>query len=121
MHALALLRIGEQLREPRDRRDELDADADERAAAPEQQPSDRRGVAGGQRRKRVEQDAPHEHAAAAEQVGQVPAEQAEDAARDRRNIEQRSRPTSLTARLSAGTCSSSASAGRTMSGSISSS
>ena len=36
-HRLALLRIGEELGEPRDRRDKLHAHADEHAAAPEEQ------------------------------------------------------------------------------------
>jgi hypothetical protein len=39
--------------------------------------------AGGERRERVEQDAPHQNAPAAEDVGQVAAEQAEGAAGER--------------------------------------
>ncbi len=65
-HAFAHLRVGKQLRQPRHRGHELHADADERAAAPEQQPFDGRRVAGRQRREGVEQDAPDEHAPAAE-------------------------------------------------------
>ena len=91
-HRLTLFRVREELREPRDRRDELDAHAHERAAAPEQQPLHRRRVAGGERRERVEQDAPHEHTAASEQVGEVAAEQAEDPACDRRHIKEDADP-----------------------------
>ncbi len=88
----ALFRIGEQLGQPRDGRDELDADADERAATPEQQPSDRGRKAGRQGRDRIQQNAPHEHPAAAEQVGQVAAEQSEDAPCHRGDVEQESDP-----------------------------
>ena len=42
--------------------------------------------------KRVEQDAEGQHAPAAEQVGEIAAEQAEHAAGDRRHEEQRARP-----------------------------
>ena len=42
--------------------------------------------------KRVEQDAPRQHAAAAEAIGEVAAEQAEDAAADRRHVEQQPDP-----------------------------
>ena len=90
---LAALRIGEELRQPRDRRDELDADADERADAPEEQLVDRGREAGGERREGVEQDAPGQHAPAPETIGQVAAEQPEDAAEDRRPVEQVARPT----------------------------
>ena len=61
-------------------------------AAPEQEPLDRGGVAGGQRRERVEQDAPHQHAAASEQIGEVTAQQAEDAAGHRGDVLQRPDP-----------------------------
>jgi len=90
--ALPLLRLGEELRQPRDGRDELNAHAHERAAAPEKQPPDRRGVSGRERREGVQQDAPHQHAPAAEQVGEVPAQEPEHAARDRGHIQQGADP-----------------------------
>ena len=52
----------------------------------------RRREAGGERRERVEQDAPDQHAPPAEAVGQVAAEQAEDAAGERRHVEQQAHP-----------------------------
>ena len=118
--ALALNGIVEQLREPRDCGDELHAHADERAAAPEEQPVDRRRESGRERGERVDQDAPHEHARVAEEVGEVPADESEDAARDGGHV--CSVPThELTARLLGSAPSRSARAGRTMSGSINSS
>ena len=91
-HRLALLGIGKQFRQPGDRGDELDAHADERAAPPEEQPRHGSRIAGGERRERVEQDAPDEHAPPAEQVGQIPAEQAEDAARHGGHVEDDAHP-----------------------------
>ena len=91
--ALPLLQVGdEELRQPRDGRDELDAHTHERAAAPEKQRLDRSGESGKECRERVQQDAPHQHAAAAEQVGEVAAEEAEHAARDRGHIQQGADP-----------------------------
>ena len=81
-HGLPPPGFGEQLRQPRHRRHELDAHADEGRAAEEEQPADRGREARGHRGERVEQDAPHEDAATAEQVGEVAPEQAEDPAGD---------------------------------------
>ena len=68
-------RVGKQLRQPGDRGDELDAHADERGASAGPSSIDMFGrEAGEEGRERVEQDAPGEHAAAAEPVGQVAAE-----------------------------------------------
>jgi hypothetical protein len=80
--ALALHGIVEQLREPCDGGDELDAHADERAAAPEEEPVDRRCESGCERSERVDQDAPDQHAAASKEVGEVSTDQSEDAACD---------------------------------------
>src|SRR5437867_1925452 len=74
-----MLGILEQLRHPRHRRHELHADADKRAAPPEQQPLYRRRIAGRECREGVQQDAPDEHPPAAEEVGEITPEQAEDA------------------------------------------
>ena len=57
-------------------------------AAQDQQHLDRGREPGQERRERVDQDAVGQHAAAAEAVGQVAAEQAEDAAGERRDVEQ---------------------------------
>ena len=65
-HRLAALRVGEELGQPGHRRHELDAHADERRAAEEQQHRERGGEPGGQGRERIEQDAPDQHAPAAE-------------------------------------------------------
>src|SRR6185436_8758072 len=66
--------------------------ADERRAAEEEQHRRRGRKAGGERREGVEQDAPHQHAPAAEDVGQVAAEQAEGAAGERRHPEEPAPP-----------------------------
>jgi hypothetical protein len=86
-HRLAPPGVREELREPRHRGHELDADADEGQAAQDEEHRKRRGVAGGARRERVEQDAPDEHAPSAQAVGEVAAEEAEDAPRHRRHVE----------------------------------
>ena len=91
-HALALFRLVEQLREPRDGRDELDADADERGAPEEEELPDGRAEARRQRGHGVDQDAPHEHPPPAEPVRQIAAQQAEHAAGQRRNPEQQADP-----------------------------
>ncbi len=91
-HRFAPPGLGEQLGQPRDRRHELDAHADEGRAAEEEQPADRGREARGHRGERVEQDAPDEDAATAEQVGEVAAEQAEDPAGDRGQPEEPPHP-----------------------------
>ena len=85
---LAALGIGEQLRDPGDGGDELDADADEHEATKEEQHLDRRREPGQERGERIEKDAERQDAPAPEQIGQIPAEQTEDPAGERRNIEQ---------------------------------
>src|SRR6185295_11679513 len=56
------------------------------------QPHHRRRIARGERRERVEQDAPDEHPPPAEDVGEIPAEQAEDAARHGGHVEDDAHP-----------------------------
>src|SRR6188508_1706395 len=80
--ALALCGIAEELGQPGDGGDKFNADADEAATAPEQEPFDRRRVASRQGGKGVDEDAPHEDTTAAEQVGEVAADQPEDASRN---------------------------------------
>ena len=91
-HRLAPLGVREQLGDPRHRGHELHRDAHEGGAAEEEQHLRRGGEAGGERRERVEQDAPHQHAAPPEEVGQVAAEQAEGPSRERRHPEQPADP-----------------------------
>ena len=82
-HALALLVLGKQLRQPRHRRDELHADADEDQAAEHEQLRQRRRKPGRAGRKRIEQDAEGQHAPAPQAVREIAAEQAEHAAGNR--------------------------------------
>ena len=91
-HPLPLLAVGKELSQPGHRRHELHAHADEHEAAEEEQDRQRRGEARGKRREGIEQDAVREHAAPAQEVGQVAADQAEDAAGDCRHEEQRPGP-----------------------------
>ena len=89
---LAPFRVGKQLGQPGNGGDELDTDADEGGAAEEQQPPDRGGVARGTGGAGVEQDAPDEDAPAAEEVGQIAADQPEYAAGHRRDPEEHADP-----------------------------
>jgi hypothetical protein len=57
-----------------------------------QQRADRGDQSRRQSRKGVQQDAPHQHAAAAQAVGKISAQQAEDAARHRGDVEQQAHP-----------------------------
>ena len=84
--------VGEDLRDPRDGRHELDEHADVGRRAEEQQHPDVGGEARGHRGERVDQDAPHQHAAPAEAVGQVAADQPERAADQRRDPEEHADP-----------------------------
>ena len=84
--------VGEDLGDPRHRRHELDEHADVGGRAEEQQHPDVGGEAGGHRRERIDQNAPHQHAAPAEPVGQVAADQAECAADQRRDPEEHADP-----------------------------
>ena len=77
--------------------------------------------AGGERREGVEQDAPGEHAAAAEPVGEIAAEQTEDAAERPRAHRTASPIQRVNSGVPGAAPISSSSAGRTISGSISSS
>ena len=89
---LPLPRVGEQFGEPCHRGHEFHAYADEHEAAEEQQLRQRRGKPRRQRRQRVEQDAEREHPPPPQQVGEVAAQQTEDAAGDRGHEEQSPRP-----------------------------
>ena len=73
---------------------ELDAHADKHQAAEEQEHAEARRETGCERGERVEQNTPGEHAASAETIGEITAEQTEDAARDGRHIEQNAEPSS---------------------------
>jgi hypothetical protein len=85
--ALAPRRIGEQLGEPGHGRDELHADSHEGQAAQKEENRQGRGESGSPRRKRIEEDASREHGSPTEAIGEVSAEQSEDAAADRGQIE----------------------------------
>ena len=80
--------VGEQFSEPGHRGHEFHAHADEHQTAKKEQLRQRRGKARRQRRKRVEQDAEREHTPPPKQVGEVAAQQTEDAAGDRGHEEQ---------------------------------
>ena len=87
-HFLAPLRLGEQLGEPRDCRDELDAHADEHEAAQHEQHLDRGRVTRQKRGDRINQDAVGQHATAAEPVGEVSTDEAENPSRECRDVKQ---------------------------------
>ena len=82
----------EQLREPRHRRDEFDAHADERRAAEEHELPEFGAVRGRERRDRVDENAADHHGLAAEAVDHHTAEQA----RTRRRRAPRSRASART-------------------------
>ena len=103
-HLLAPRRLGKELREPRHSRDELDADADEYQTAQEQQHLDARGKSGRERRAGVDQDAEGQDTPAAKQIGQVAAEQPEDAAGEGRDIKQAAHPHLELRRPGRGSC-----------------
>jgi hypothetical protein len=87
-HGFPALGIGEEFGKPGDRGNKLNADADERGGAQEQQHRQRGREPGGEGREGVQQDRPDEDAAAAEAVRQVAAIEAEQAAGDGGNPEQ---------------------------------
>jgi hypothetical protein len=74
------------------RRHELHAHAHEHEASADEQHPEVRGEAGGKGGERIDEDAPGEHAAAAEPVGEVAAEEAEQAAAQGRHVEQQAHP-----------------------------
>ena len=82
-HVFALRGIGKQLGKPGHGGHELDAHADKRRAAQNEQHFDRRGKSGRKCRKGIKQDAPGQHAASPEPVGQIAAQQAEQFRRRR--------------------------------------
>ena len=84
--------IGEELRQPGHGGDKLDAHPDEHEAAADQQHRQARGKPGRQGGEGIEENAESEDEAPAEQVGEVAPQEAEDAADERRNEEQRPRP-----------------------------
>ncbi len=91
-HGFALLRIGEQFGQPRDGGHEFHADADEAERAPHQQRFDRRRESRGDRRQRIQKDAPDQHGTASEAVGKIAADESEESAREWRNPEKVSGP-----------------------------
>jgi hypothetical protein len=72
-YTLAAARLGKQFGQPGHGRHEFDADTDKGRTPQYQQHLDRGGKTGQKRRHRVEQNAPGEHPAASQQVGQVAA------------------------------------------------
>ena len=92
MYFLAALRIGKELGEPCHCRHELDADADEDETAQHEQHLDGRRKAGHECRERVNEDAVGQDAAASEAIGEVAANQPEDATGKGGDIEQASHP-----------------------------
>ena len=91
-HVFALISVGKRFRQPRHRGHKFHAHADKCRAAQEQQHGERRHVTRGQRRDGVEQYAPDEHAPAPQQIREISADQAKDAASDRRHVEQQAGP-----------------------------
>ena len=89
---LALLGVGEQLGQPGDRRHELDAHADERRAAQEQQHPEVCREPGQKRGDRVQQNAEGQHPSPAQQVRQIAAQQTKSSTEQSRQEEQQSAP-----------------------------
>ena len=86
-HFLAPLRFREQLGEPGHRRHEFDAHADEHETPKDEQHLDRGREARYEGGDGVDQDAVGQHAPPSEAIGQIPAEQAEDTAGKRGDVE----------------------------------
>ncbi|GBD37328.1 hypothetical protein HRbin36_02459 [bacterium HR36] len=80
-HRLALPGMGKELGEPGDRRHKLHAHPDKRCATQYQQHPRRSAETGSQRRKRIQQNAPDQHAPPTQQIRQIPSQKSENASR----------------------------------------
>ena len=100
-HTFPLLGIREQLGQPCDGGDEFHAHANEGRGPQEQQPVDVRRVTGRECRERVQQNAPRQNPPSSEPVGEIAAQQAEDAPEDGRDEKQNPDPVRIFGRARA--------------------